>query len=262
MTRGAAPWSDPAVDAGFAAAYGTAAPPDVHGQLLVGDPGHVDDAPAQPAGTQQDELAEVADAAARPITRTGRRARAPQPPRLSPARALGGAAVSVAGVLLGIGTLLWLSDDPSRGPGPVVQAEPVAPPQLTAPAAPPAPAPAPVEAAPSAAAPSAPPAAAAPSAAAAAAPSVVVPVTVLNNSRRDGLAERGATRFRAGGWPVAATGNFRGRIPVTTVYYEPGQQASARAFAERFDAIARVRPRFDTLPARGLVVVLTREYPA
>ncbi|MEX2292067.1 MAG: LytR C-terminal domain-containing protein [Mycobacteriales bacterium] len=261
MTRGASPWSDPAVDAGFAAAYGAGAPSEEHGQLLVGDPVPVDEVPEQPAATQQDEFAEAADAAARPITRTGRRARAPQPARLSPARAVGGAAVSVAGVLLGIGTLLWLSDDPSRGPGPVVQAEPEAPPpRLIAPVDPPAPAPAPVEAAPSAAPAS--PAAPASSAAAPAAPSVVVPVTVLNNSRRDGLAERGAARFRAGGWPVAATGNFRGRIPVTTVYYEPGQQASARAFAERFDGIARVRPRFATLPARGLVVVLTREYSA
>lgn len=302
MTRGTSPWDDPAVDAGFAAAY---APVDggglllqdaaaVDGAAVVDDPVQVDNVqvdnavrrerrplprvprvapapvlPVPPVPTPQDELDEAADAAARPITRTGRRARAPQPGRLSPARAVAGAAVSVAGVLLGIGTLLWLSNDPAQGPGPVVQVppaqstaeqpaaeqpaatDPVAdePAAVAAPVAPPAPAPAQV-AAPSAAAP--PPPAAPP----------VLPVTVLNNSRRDGLAALGAARFRAGGWPVAATGNFRGKIPVTTVYYEPGQAASARSFAERFDGIVRVRPRFATLPARGLVVVLTREYAA
>jgi hypothetical protein len=87
-------------------------------------------------------------------------------------------------------------------------------------------------------------------------------VTVLNNSRRSKLAARGAERFRAAGWPVAAVGNFRGRIPVTTVYYDPGLEAAAREFAATFDGIVRVRPRFATLPARGVVVVLTREFPA
>ena len=85
-------------------------------------------------------------------------------------------------------------------------------------------------------------------------------MTVLNNSRRTRLADRAAARFERGGWPVARTGNFRGRIPVTTVYYDRGLERSARAFASTFDGIVRVRPRFATLPARGLVVVVTREY--
>ena len=206
--------------------------------------------------TPEDLAAEQADVAARPLTRGGRRARAATPARLSPARALAGAAVSVSGVLLGIGTLLWVSDDPSQGPGPVVVQEPVAespdlpavpleelPPAPSA-AAPvvPVPPPAPVE----------PPPAAEPPAPAR------EPVTVLNNSRIEGLAERAAAEFERGGWPVKETGNFRGQIPVTTVYYEPGMQAAAQAFADRFDGV-RVRPRFATLPARGLVVVVTRD---
>ena len=92
--------------------------------------------------------------------------------------------------------------------------------------------------------------------------SLVVPITVLNNSNRTGLADRAAARFRRGGWPVRLTGNFRGQVPVTTVYYDPGFQAAARAFADDFAGIARVRPRFATLPARGVVVVLTREFSA
>jgi hypothetical protein len=254
---GRGPWDDPAVETGFAAAYAPVLEREPEPEHAV----PVDELVDQPAPSPQDELDEAADAAARPLTRTGRRARAPQPGRLSPGRALAGAGVSVAGVVLGIGTLLWVSDDPSTGPGPVVQAPPAAaadeadafasqPEAETAPVDPPEP----VAVAPTAAAPvapqAAPPAPARP---------VEVPVTVLNNSRIDGLADRAARRFRAAGWPVAATGNFRGTIPSTTVYYEPGQQAAARAFAARFGEVVRVRPRFATLPARGLVVVVTRD---
>lgn len=220
---------------------------------LAPDAPEVDAVPVQPG---PDDLAQADEA--RPLTRTGRPARAARPARLSPGRALAGAAVSVSGVLLGIGTLLWISDDPSQGPGPVVQAPPPASLLATTPEAEEAPVDPP---APSVvAAPVAPPRPAASTAPAA--PSVVIPVTVLNNSRRAGLADIAAARFRAGGWPVKATGNFRGRIPVTTVYYEAGQEAAARELARRFDGIARVRPRFATLPARGLVVVVTREYAA
>lgn len=220
---------------------------------------HAPEVDAVPVASPQDDLDEAADRAARPVTRTGRRARAPQPARLSPARALAGAAVSVAGVLLGIGTLLWISDDPSQGSGPVVDTPPAATGSLDDSLAPqpetePTPVDPPAAVAPSAAAPE-------PVTAAPAAPALV-PVTVLNNSRYTGLADRAAAQFRAGGWPVAATGNFRGRIPSTTVYYEPGQEAMARRFAERFDAVVRVRPRFATLPARGLVVVVTRDFAA
>lgn len=229
---------------------------------LAPDAPQVDAVPMQadPVPTEQDERDEAADRAARPVTRTGRRARAPQPPRLSPARAVAGAAVSVAGVLLGIGTLLWISDDPTQGIGPVVQAPPAAVDAAdstdsfaTEPEAESAPVDPPEAVVPSAAAPAPAPPVAAPAPA-------LVPVTVLNNSRYAGLADKAAAEFRSAGWPVAATGNFRGRIPSTTVYYEAGQQAAAQEFARRFDAVVRVRPRFDTLPARGLVVVVTRDY--
>jgi ABC-type sulfate transport system substrate-binding protein len=88
------------------------------------------------------------------------------------------------------------------------------------------------------------------------------PVTVLNNSRRTGLAAQAAARFEAGGWPVRETGNFTGRIRETTLYYAPGQESAARSFARTFRGIGRVLPRFDRLPGRGLTVVLTRDFPA
>ena len=246
---------DPAVEAGFAAAYAT---PDM--------------AVLSRATTEQDEQDLRADLAARRVMVDGRRVRATEPGRLPPGRAVAGALVSVAGVCLGIGTLLWVSDDPSRGPGPALVrpdaavapglAPGVAPGLASAPAetelAPvDPPAPAPVAVAPSAPVP-VPAAASAPSSAAPV--RSVVPITVLNNSNRTGLADRAARRFQRGGWPVRLTGNFRGQIPVTTVYYDPGLEASARAFAADFAGIVRVRPRFATLPARGVVVVLTREF--
>ena len=221
---------------------------------------------------------------------------APQPSGPSRWRALVGPAVAVGGVLLGIGSLLLVTDDPSQRVGPVVGAEqgqltqlapreveeppvdqppveeppigepPMDPPPIDPlpvdplPVDPPPPAPAPIPTSPSPAATGAMERQA--PAPAASRRSLVVPITVLNNSRRAGLAERAAARFDRGGWPVARTGNFRGQIPVTTVYYDPGMEASARAFAGSFEGIVRVRPRFATLPARGVVVVLTRDFVA
>jgi hypothetical protein len=87
-----------------------------------------------------------------------------------------------------------------------------------------------------------------------------LPLLVLNNSRLDGLADRAAADFRSGGWTVRGTGNFRGRIAATTVYYEPGQEASARRLAAQFSKVLRVLPRFAGLPGSGLTVVVTRDY--
>jgi len=89
-----------------------------------------------------------------------------------------------------------------------------------------------------------------------------LPVTVLNNSRRTGLAHRAAAQVAGGGWPIRQVGNFRGRIPVSTVYYSAGQQAVASRLAHQFPAVQRVLPRFDGLPGSGLTLVVTREWPA
>ena len=287
--------SDPAVDAGFAAAYrddqwqddrwqDDAAPEPDEACAPVDSavvPSTYEGAPASPVVPAQPgpSLTPSTEGAAgsrvgvaplvRPPLRPGRPAHPSGSDHRPRGRAVAGAAVAVGGVLLGIGSLLWVTDEPTRSDSsstaapvsvtsvPSAQAAPAgvetAPPDTpvqSAPLAGPAPvAPDPVPApAPAAAEPEAP-------------SSPVVPVTVLNNSDRDGLADRAAVRFERGGWPVQATGNFRGRIPVTTVYYDRGLEASARAFADTFPGMVRVRPRFETLPARGVVVVLTREYP-
>jgi hypothetical protein len=173
---------------------------------------------------------------------------------VSPWRALAGAAVAVAGVLLGIGALLWATDAP-RGTPTLQQtqaqsSEVSATPSPTRPQSP-TPETVMVTPAPLRTQTVVPPSPAA-------APKLAL--TVLNNSNVTGLAKRTAAKYQAAGWPIKLTGSFRGRIPVTTAYYAPGQQASALALQKQFPAIERVRPRFAGLPGTGLTVVLTRSY--
>ena len=88
-----------------------------------------------------------------------------------------------------------------------------------------------------------------------------VPLLVLNNSSVDNLGSAAAADFRAGGWTVADVGNLRGRIKDTTVYYNAGYEAQARALALQFPQIHRVLPRIPGLPGTGKVtVVITRYY--
>jgi hypothetical protein len=182
-----------------------------------------------------------------PRPRPGDRRPAPAPgPSLLVVRAIAGAALSVCAVALGIVGLAWTEGAPERVAAVAEQAAAVL--------ATPSPTPSPAVAVPRAAAP---PVLPAPTVA----PPARQPVTVLNNSRIAGLAARSAERFTAGGWAVEAVGNFRGRIPVTTVYYDPGLESTAREFAADFEGVVRVRPRFEGLPAHGVVVVLTREFP-
>jgi hypothetical protein len=136
--------------------------------------------------------------------------------------------------------------DLTASPVPSSPASPSGPVSPSAAAVPATPAPLVRPASPAAVAPAAPPR---------------LPLTVLNNSRRTGLADRASARFVAGGWPVKLTGNFTGQIPETTVYYAPGQQASALLLQRTFPGLTRVRPRFEGLPGSGLTVVLTRAYP-
>ena len=199
---------------------------------------------------------------------SARRLRVDRPARVGPGRALLGAGIAVAGVLLGIVAVLALNpgEDSARpaaltrvSSAPTSAGQPTAgaagtpgrPPTVRKPTvAPSLPVAAPAVVAPAVVAPAVP---------AVTVPVVtVVPVTVLNNSRLSGLAKRAAARYRAGGWPVPVTGNFTGRLRVTTVYFAPGQQAAAARFARQF-GVARVLPRFPGLPGRGLTVVLTRD---
>ncbi len=212
------------------------------------------DAPEQtPVEVLTDLLHEPAASGLTPRPRPGDRRRPrsrPSDPPVLVVRAIAGAALSVCAVALGIVGLHWTAGAPERVAAVAEQAAASLSP-------PPSPAPSPSSASVAAPRAAASPVLPTPTVA----PPARLPVTVLNNSRIPKLAARGAERFTAAGWPVAAVGNFRGRIPVTTVYYDPGLEPAAREFAGAFEGVVRVRPRFEGLPARGVVVVLTREFP-
>ncbi len=178
----------------------------------------------------------------------------PEPPPVGRRQALLGALLAVLGVVVGI-VLLYLfrhDGDPGRGPTVALPTPTVAATQTITQAPTPTVTPS-LE----------PTASPTPAAQVTTAPPVVAPirpVLVLNNSKVKGLADRSAAKFRAGGWPVSDTGNYRGGvIAQTTIYYAPGQLESAQRFAKQF-GIPRVLPRFSGLPGSGLTVVLTRYY--
>ena len=52
-------------------------------------------------------------------------------------------------------------------------------------------------------------------------PLKAVPLVVLNNTNKTGLADTAAGRFRAGGWTVTSTGNLVNNIISTCAYYDP-----------------------------------------
>ncbi len=92
-------------------------------------------------------------------------------------------------------------------------------------------------------------------------PGAGVPVVVLNETTRVGLAGSVAGMLRGKGWTVIGVGNFRGTVADTTVYYPPGQQAAAAALAADLPVPQRLRPTFGNLDQTALTVVLTDNYP-
>jgi hypothetical protein len=90
-------------------------------------------------------------------------------------------------------------------------------------------------------------------------PTVMAPVTVLNNSRRTGLAAAVAGELRAKNWKIASVGNFHGLLPQTTLYYAPGAKRAALHLSEEFDSIQRMAPnRQGNITAGALTLVVTR----
>jgi hypothetical protein len=94
-------------------------------------------------------------------------------------------------------------------------------------------------------------------------PLKAIPLIVLNNTNKTGLADTAAGRFRAGGWTVTSTGNLVNTIASTVAYYDPSvanAQAAATALQAQFPAIKRVVAKFSGLPAGPIIVVLTYDY--
>ncbi len=225
----------------------------------------VPDAPVDREPTDQQPVPGTAAVSAMALTGPAPEPRTPlarpeiEPSRIGPRRAIAGALIALSGVALTIVALLLVTNGDQKG-SPLVTLPTT--PVTTTGAATPTPVPS------AAAGPVAAPTTAAtapivtPTVASSQPPgeAPVLPVTVLNNSRIRGLADRAAARFRAGGWPVTRVGNYSGgRIAATTVYYAPGHQSSAARFATQF-GIGRVVPRFPGLPGSGTTVVVTRDY--
>ncbi|GAA2968923.1 LytR C-terminal domain-containing protein [Actinokineospora diospyrosa] len=89
------------------------------------------------------------------------------------------------------------------------------------------------------------------------------PLRIYNNSTITGLAARAAEDIGSAGWNIAQTGNYSGgKIPTTTVYFEPGtgQEEAARQLADQFGF--RVEARFDGIKdsSPGLILIVTNDY--
>jgi cytoskeletal protein RodZ len=83
-------------------------------------------------------------------------------------------------------------------------------------------------------------------------------VDVLNQSGSGGTAARMATRVRALGWTVGRVGDFSGNVSRSTVYYPLGEAPAAHELASALPGKPRVLPRFSTLAAKRLTLILVR----
>jgi hypothetical protein len=99
-----------------------------------------------------------------------------------------------------------------------------------------------------------------PSAPVTAPPELRSEVGILNGTDVPGLAAQAQQALEAGGWPVPATDTYRGDIAVTTVYYPPGDEESARALAAQFPEIMAVEPTIPGLTSIRLVLILAEDY--
>jgi cytoskeletal protein RodZ len=93
------------------------------------------------------------------------------------------------------------------------------------------------------------------------------PVTVLNETKVNGLAGRIAGQLQGGGWETPGTAAYPGSdISVTTVYYtdgDTGQQQAAQALVNQFPQIHGPAVRFFDVPGQadpGLVVVAAGDW--
>jgi LytR cell envelope-related transcriptional attenuator len=87
-----------------------------------------------------------------------------------------------------------------------------------------------------------------------AAPHVLV--ELFNNSSVSGLAAHKAILLEGAGWNVAATDNWYGTVPATTVYYPPRLRAEARHLAKTLGGV-RMRPAVAPMQFDRLTVIFT-----
>lgn len=81
-------------------------------------------------------------------------------------------------------------------------------------------------------------------------------VDVYNNAGITGLAADKTALLQGAGWDVAATGNWHGDIPSTTVYYPPEHRHDAKQLATRL-RISRLHPAVAPMHLDRLTVIFT-----
>ena len=88
-----------------------------------------------------------------------------------------------------------------------------------------------------------------------------VPVTVLNGTRRTGLAARVANELRSKGWTVVSIGNWRGGgVDTTTVFVDGRDDAAATMRRDLPEADATEQP-IGAMRANRITVVVMDDYP-
>jgi hypothetical protein len=99
----------------------------------------------------------------------------------------------------------------------------------------------------------------------AAPPRVFTTVTIFNDSRIQGLAEAAVVPVEAAGFTVDRVAGYYSRydVPVTTVFYDPEDEAAARTMLDTVDGVERMIPRSETsiLETGTLILVVTKDFP-
>jgi hypothetical protein len=94
---------------------------------------------------------------------------------------------------------------------------------------------------------------------------VFTTVTIYNDSRVQGLAQAAVAPVEAAGFTVDRVTGYYSRydVPVTTVFYDPEDEAAARTMLDTVAGVERMIPRSDTdIRETGtLILVVTKDFP-
>jgi len=88
-----------------------------------------------------------------------------------------------------------------------------------------------------------------------------VPVTVLNGTRRTGLAAAVAADLRAKGWTIISIGNWRGTGVDTTTVFVNGEQDAAATMRRDVRAADATRTPIGAMKDGRITLVLMDDYP-
>lgn len=88
-----------------------------------------------------------------------------------------------------------------------------------------------------------------------------VPVTVLNGTRRTGLAARVANELRSKGWTVVSIGNWRGGGVSTTTVFVNGRDDAAATMRRDLEAADATKAPIGAMRDNRITVVVMGDYP-